>query len=181
MVTTVHLMATYTLDKPMPSVLSVREARDAYLAENGFENEEYDLDSIVVNFWGVRFRLPNPATRKIAARYHDLHHVMTGYGTDPTGEAEISAWEFRRGIKVFGLFVQMLIVGGILLGLIHSPKAVMRAWDYGKVGRPLPKPSMAHYESLMHLSLGELRDQYGLPPEGLTGARKLHLDAPTPT
>ena len=42
-------------------------------------------------FGPVRFAFPNTAGRVRAVRYHDLHHVVTGYATDWTGEAEIGA------------------------------------------------------------------------------------------
>jgi len=174
-------MKTFSLDHPFPPGLSVREARDSYLAENGFGMDQYDADSVTVNFWGIRFPVPNPPTRKIAIRYHDLHHVMTGYGTDPTGEAEISVWEFRRGIRAFGVYVRFIIFTGIILGFFHSPKAVWTAWKASKIGNPLPKPTMAHYESLLEKTLGELRREYGVPEQGLAGPRKLNLDAPKRT
>jgi len=169
-------MQRFSLEQPLPSELTVLEARDAYLAENEFDTEGYDADSVTVNFWGIRFTVPNPPSRKLAIRYHDLHHVMTGYGTDPTGESEISTWEFRRGIGVFGLYVQLIILSGMLFGFIHSPIATLKAWQTGKSGNRLPTPSMKHYESVLGLTLGELRLRYGLPKEGLTGPRRLNHD-----
>ena len=98
-------MMVYSLAQPLPATLSVRDARDAYLAENGFTIEDYDADHTPVNVWGVWFKFPNPPSRKLALRYHDLHHIMTGYGTDLTGEIESSASELRRGIRGFGPFI----------------------------------------------------------------------------
>ncbi len=173
-------MKTFSLDQPLPPDISVREARDAYLTENGFGIEQYDSDSVTANFWGIRVPVPNPPSRKLAIRYHDLHHVMTGYGTDPTGEAEVSVWEVRRGIRVFAFYVRLLVLTGLFLGLFHSPRAVRTAWKASK-GNPLPKPTMDHYESLLELTLGDLRREYGVPEQGLGGPRKLNLDAPKRT
>ena len=53
---------------------------------------------------------------------------MNGYN-DPVGEAEISAWELRRGVGIFSLFVQSIVFGGVL-GLLHSPKKTL-AWRAG--------------------------------------------------
>ena len=103
---------------------------------------------------------------------------MTGYGTDEVGEAQISVWELRHGIGVFGLFVQMIIVTQIVLGFAHSPRVMIRAWKAVPKGRRLPKPSYTHYESYLDMSLGDLRQSYGLPTDGLDGARGLHGDAP---
>ena len=173
-------MAPYPLERPLPAELNAKAARDAYLAENGFDLEQYDADSVRINFWGFRFSLPNPAARKLAIRYHDLHHVMTGYGTDPTGEAEISAWEYRRGIKVFGWYVQLIILTGVAFGFLHSPRKVRAAWKASKSGSRLPKPSLEHYETLLGMTVGQLREAYGVPAEGLAGRRKLNRDAPKP-
>ena len=171
-------MTAISLHQPIPPDLSVRAARQAYLAENGFDMEQYDADWVPVNLWGVRFSFPNPKNRKLAVRYHDLHHIMTGYGTDEVGEAQISVWELRHGIGVFGLFVQLIILTQIILGLVHSPRIVLRAWKKVPKGKRLPQPSFTHYESYLDMSLGGLRQSYGLPRAGLEGARALHGDAP---
>ena len=161
-----------------PSEMSVRMARDIYLGENGFSTDQYDADRVTVNFWGIRFPVPNPPSRKLAVRYHDLHHVITGYGTDPQGESEISAWECRRGMGVFSWYVQSIILTGFLTGFIHSPKAVYRAWKRAHSSHRLPPPSLEGYAELLELTVGELRHRYEVPPEGFTQSGKLHLDAP---
>jgi hypothetical protein len=172
-------MQHYSLNQPLPETLSVREALDVYLSENGFTTEEYDLDVVKVTFWGFTFSVPNPPSRKLAVRFHDLHHLMTGYGTDPTGEAEISAWELRKGIHVFGIYVQLIIFFGTLLGMIHSPRKVWRAWNALKSSARLPSVSMERYEHLLMLNLGELRALYGVPSAGIPGRRTLNENAPS--
>ena len=171
-------MQLYSLDKPLPATLSVQEALDSYLGENGFTTEEYDLDVVRVTFWGMTFPLSNPPSRKLAVRFHDLHHIVTGYGTDPVGEGEISAWELRKGIQVFGLYVQLIIFTGTLLGLVHSPRRVWRAWKSSKSSVRLPKASLEYYKHLLTLNLGELRTLYGVSPEGVAGPRTLNENAP---
>ena len=171
-------MQYYSLDKPLPAELSVREALEAYLDENGFTTEEYDLDVVKVTFWGFTFSVPNPPSRKLAVRFHDLHHIMTGYGTDPVGEGEISAWELRKGIGVFGFYVQCIIFFGTLLGLLHSPRKISRAWGASKSSVSLPPVSFERYEHLLTLNLGELRALYDVSPEGIAGRRTLNENAP---
>ena len=166
------------LDQNVPGDWSVADALETYLGENGFGREQYDADKVTVNFWGIRFTIPNPPNRKIAIRYHDLHHIMTGYGTDPTGEAEISAWELRRGIGIFGFYVQMIILSGVFVGLFHSPIRTFRAWQAGKSDQKLPAPTLSDYETLMKMSVSELRRTYDVSPKGVAGPRRLHRDAP---
>ena len=170
-----------SLNETIPAHWSVRDGLGCYLAENGFKTSQYDADFVTVNFWGIRFSMANPPNRKLAIRYHDLHHVMTGYGTDPTGEAEISAWELRRGIGVFGWYVRFIILTGVFLGLFHSPRRVWKAWKAGLSSRKLPQPSMTHYEALLDLTVGELRAQYDVESKGITTTRALHRDAPPTT
>jgi len=173
-------MVTYPLDAPLPATLPVREALHAYLAENGFSTEEYDAKKVRLSFWGVRFTLPNPASRQLAVRFHDLHHVMTGYGTDPAGEFEISAWEMRRGIGVFGNYVRLIIVSGTLSGFLIYPRRAWAAWKRARSAPRLPEPSLLLYDELLGLSVGALRERYGVPEAGIAGGRTLHENAPQP-
>lgn len=162
----------------IPDDWSVRDGLADYLDENGFDTRNYDDDRVTVNFWGIRFPLANPPSRKMAIRYHDLHHVMTGYGTDPTGEAEISAWELRGGIGVFGLYVRLIIFSGACLGLLHSPRRTWRAWKAAREIARFPTPTLAHYAHLLTLSVGELRTLYGVRSGGVATVKGLHRDAP---
>ena len=173
-------MESLSLDRPLADALPVRSALDAYLAENGFTTDEYDARTVSPTFWGVTFTLPNLASRRLAIRFHDLHHVMTGYGTDPAGEFEVSVWEVRHGIGVFGMYVRLIITGGALGGFLVYPRRAWRAWKLAKGGPKLPQPALALYESLLDLSVGELRDRYGVPSGGVAGSRSLHENAPGP-
>src|SRR5438105_12978537 len=80
---------------PVPSTLRVVDARDAYLRENGFTFEEYSAPRTKAFLFGVTFSVPNTRAHARAIMLHDLHHVVTGYGTDLTGEGEVSAFEAR--------------------------------------------------------------------------------------
>src|SRR6185312_14780727 len=78
--------------------LTLREARDEYFRVNGFgPNGGYD--DVWVNFklGPIPMPFPNTNSRKRTVRFHDLHHVVTGYRTDTRGEFEISAWELGSG------------------------------------------------------------------------------------
>ncbi|HAN30426.1 MAG TPA: hypothetical protein DCQ06_02400 [Myxococcales bacterium] len=172
-------MTLYPLDRPLPVSLTATQAVAVYLNENGFTVDEYDLDTVTVTFWGWTFTLPNPKQRKLAIRFHDIHHVVTGYGTDPVGEAEISAWEVRKGISGFGLYVQLIIYTGTILGLLHSPKRIWHAWCAGRGKVKLPPATIQSYEHLLTLTVGELRALYGVPEQGIAGARALNEHAPS--
>ena len=171
-------METYSLDRPLPGDLSVQSALDAYLDENGFTTVEYDARTVTVTFWGASFTLPNLASRRLAIRFHDLHHVMTGYGTDPAGEFEVSAWELRRGIRVFGFYVRLIIMGGALAGMLIYPRRTWAAWKAAKPAPRFSRPTLDLYHALMELSVSALRERYAVPAAGIAGRRTLHENAP---
>lgn len=41
--------------------------------------------------------LPNIETRRKFLKYHDIHHLITGYSVGRIGEGEVSAWELGTG------------------------------------------------------------------------------------
>ena len=166
-------------DRPFDASWKVSLGLRAYLNENGFTHEEYDAPSVLVSVLGLNVRVPNPPSRKISIRFHDLHHVATGFGTDLVGEAEISAWEVRRGIRVFpGVYVKCIVFSLAFLGLFYCPRRTLRAWRLGKRSKPLITTSPERYAELLEMSIGELRELYGVPSDGIGGARELHSGAP---
>src|SRR3954464_4697912 len=102
-------MSNLELERPLPGNLTVLEARDQYLRENGFSAELYDAKGSKVNVLGFEVYRPLTADASRGIRRHDLHHVATGYGTDFVGEAEVSAWELGRGLTGLGLYVRLIV------------------------------------------------------------------------
>ncbi len=166
---------------PYPASWTVARALDAYLAENGFTKEEYDARFVWISFWRVTFPFPNPPSRHDAVRVHDLHHVATGYGTDPTGEAEISMWELARGLTGLSFFIKCIVVGGGLFGFLHSPRRTRAAFRSAKrVGGTLFPMSRREYEALLSMKVGDLRERLDLPRDGIAShPRGLHSAAPS--
>src|SRR5580765_3597626 len=115
-------------NEPFPASMNVREARDLYLAVNGFSVEAYDSKWTDASFLGIKFRVPNTQRHRVSIMLHDLHHVATGYGTDLAGEGEISLWEARRGLGALGPYVGGIVMSGVLLGLVLAPRRALRAW-----------------------------------------------------
>jgi hypothetical protein len=166
---------------PISPEATVEQGRDAYLHENGFTLEAYEAAWTPASFLGLRFAVPNTSRHRWAIRLHDLHHVATGYGTDPAGEAEISAWELRRGIRSLGLYVGTIVLGLALLGLVIAPRRTLRAWRAsGPAGRTLfNQRDEVAYESLLRRPVGELRTLLGVPRLGLAECPGgLHSRAP---
>jgi hypothetical protein len=165
--------------RPLSPTLGVRQARDAYLAENGFRAAAYDEPRTTATFFGLfDFAIPNTPHHRWALMRHDLHHVITGYGTDQLGEGEISVWELRRGLRGAGVYVGSIILSGALFGCLLSPRRMWRAWK--RAGRG---PSLigldASYDELLALDVGALRQRLSVPTDGVCDApRRLHARAP---
>lgn len=147
----------------------MEQRRNAYLRANGFTVDAYDAPWTPVVILGLRLGVPNTPRHRWAIRLHDLHHLATGYGTDPSGEAEISAWELRRGIRSLGVYVGAIVLSLALLGLVIAPQRTWRAWrTSGRGGCSLfNQRDEPAYESLLRLDVGALRTRLGLPAQGL--------------
>lgn len=159
-------------NQPLPATLAVRTARQAYLDENGFTVAAYDAPRTEAMFLRVKFSVPNTPRHQWAIRRHDLHHVATGFGTDLRGEAEISAWELRGGLRSLGLYTGSIVLLGCLMGLLIAPRRTIRAWR-SSAGRSLFGDSRARdYDSLLELTVGELRELLGVREEGLFVGRR---------
>jgi hypothetical protein len=164
---------------PYPSSWTVRRALEAYLRENGFTEQAYEEPWTEASFLGVRFKVPNTEKHKWAIKMHDLHHVATGYGTDLAGEAEISAWELRRGLSGLDAYVSAIVLAGAFMGLFRAPVRTVAAFlGSGGDTRSLFDPSV-DYEALLRETVGDLRSRLAVPEGGQTERpRELHAYAP---
>lgn len=154
----------------IPGHLTVRAARDLYLATNGFSMAEYTASKFGFQLLGRTFQLPNPPARQAAIARHDLHHVLVGYGTDLAGESEIGAWELRSGCTT--PFLYMINLVALLGGLFVAPLRVLRAWRRAKGCRTLYLDGLPYAEAL-ELRVVDLRRRLGIPDAGIA--------APAPT
>jgi hypothetical protein len=138
--------------------LTVREGRDRYLAANSLALESYTEGGFPVYLGRWPVRLPNPGLLHL----HDLHHVVTGYGTGLVGEAEISAYELRAGCRSF--LVHLLCVGAVIGALFVAPRRVLRAWRRARGARTLYHTDIP-YETLLEMRVDELRRRLNVAPD----------------
>jgi hypothetical protein len=109
----------------------------------------------------VPVSFPNTPGRVRAVRYHDLHHVLTGYDTDNAGEFEISAFEIAAGCKDF-YAAWFLNLGGTTAGMFRWPRRTFRAFLRGRASRSLYGEEL---EPLLEASVAEARARMGCPAE----------------
>lgn len=157
---------------------TVHAALDAFLADNGFTTESYDAPTVAIPMKLFTVHLPNTEGRKKVVRWHDLHHVTTGYGTDLVGEAEIGAWELRAGCTTLAAWVLNLMAAA--LGLLIAPIRTYRAFAGGKGQTTLYRLAL-DYDEALALPVKELRARMGLPAGGAAKLpAHLHTAAPQP-
>ncbi|CAN5264056.1 hypothetical protein BH09MYX1_BH09MYX1_65540 [soil metagenome] len=172
-------METWHLTEPLPADLRVDDALDAYLAENGFAREGYDAKWTGASFFGLPIAVPNTRHHRWAIMRHDILHVLTGYGTDHAGEAEISAIEVKLALRDLGPYVGGIVLAGYTLGLSTHRRRTRAAYAAAGNLRSLYEGSAPTYEAMLAMRVGELRAWARIPERGLTTSpRALHLRAP---
>lgn len=137
------------------------EAALAQLFERfGFDGDAYTAKWFAILIGKFAIYLPNIPSRIKVARFHDIHHVLTGYPANWKGEAEIGAWELATGCRTS--FVAWFLNGGaVFVGLFRHPRAVWKAFKRGWRSRT----NLYHdfeYEALLPLTVEELRKRIGL-------------------
>jgi hypothetical protein len=139
---------------------SLRAARRDYFERNGFGADGgYGARWVKVPLGPVTTAFPNTAARVRAVRYHDLHHVVTGYATDLVGEAEIAAWELASGCRGF-VAAWVLNLSALAIGLALAPKALLRAFVRGRRTRNLYGASVD--DALLDARVETVRARLGL-------------------
>lgn len=136
---------------------TLRTALRTYFADNGFgQDGGYDDPWVDFSLGPIPLPFPNTEGRKRAVRFHDLHHILTGYRTNATGEFEISAWELGAGCKDFHA-ARFINLGGFVSGILSSPRLTFRAFVRGRNSRSLYGE---RYEDLLDLGVPEARANY---------------------
>ena len=140
---------------------SLRDARARYFHDNAFGDDGgYAAKWVKLQLGPVPFAIPNSAARVRALKFHDLHHVVTGYATNVVGEAEIGAWEIGSGCAGF-VAAWILNLYAMVLGLAAgAPGAVWRAFLRGRhTGNLYRTP---YDDMLLDAGLREVRTRLGL-------------------
>jgi hypothetical protein len=167
---------------PFPPSWTVRRARDAYLAENGFTVEGYDAAWTEGSILGVPVKVPNTPHHRWALMLHDLHHVATGFGTDLAGEGEQAWWEAHRGFRCVDAYVSSFVLMACAWGIVVAPRRSLAAWRASRRDQAslfAMAVDAVDYDALLELTVGDLRAALNVPRAGLAGSsRALHSRAP---
>ncbi len=133
---------------------TLREARLEYFERNSLGDGAYDDRSVVFRVLGLTVRFPNTPERVRSVRLHDVHHVLTEYGTSWTGEAEIAAWELASGCANHPA-AWILNSFAALIGIFIAPSRLRDAIRRGRASRNLYTGEWD--DALLDRQVGELR------------------------
>jgi hypothetical protein len=148
------------MGEPPDSRQTLEEARRHYFDTNGFAPDGgYAARWVRVELGPLPFFFPNTGSRRRAVRFHDLHHVLTGYRTDLLGEAQIGAWELASGCAdhYWAWYLNLAALG---IGMFLNPKALWLAFARGRHTRNLYRRSFD--EKLLRSAVGLVRGELGL-------------------
>jgi hypothetical protein len=81
--------------------------------------------------------MPNIETRRRYLKYHDLHHLVTGYSVGRIGEGEVSAWELGTRSLLESPMLGVMNFVALSTGLVLEPRRMWRAFRSGRRSRNL--------------------------------------------
>ena len=117
---------------------SLQEELAAFYKRNGFGEVVGARPLVVPVYTGCMLvPLPNIETRRRFLKYHDLHHLVTGYSVGRIGEGEISAWELGTGSAFVSPTLGVMNLIALSTGLVLEPKRMWRAFRSGCRSRNL--------------------------------------------
>jgi hypothetical protein len=141
---------------------TMRQARARYFDENNFGADGgYSSKWVDFKLGPLPMPFPNAPARVKAVKFHDLHHLLTGYRTDIFGEFEISGWEIGAGCHTYAA-AWFLNLSGMAAGLAIAPRRVFRAFRRGLASRTL---YAYDFEPLLDRTVADLRQETGVDRE----------------
>jgi hypothetical protein len=134
------------------------ELLSKFYSDNGLEPDGGQSSSSVkieMASW-LHFYIPNFDARRKAVIRHDIHHLVTGYSTDISGESEISAWEIASGCRNYpaAFFIN---TSGLMMGIPLNLKGVLKAFARGRRTKNLYHASLSAEEA-MNMKVSELKE-----------------------
>lgn len=139
----------------------IKDALGELFSHFGIPADAYTAKNFVIRVGKLPISIPNIPSRVKIARFHDIHHIVTGYAANWKGEAEIGAWELATGCRT-SFVAWFLNSGAIMVGLVLYPKDVYKAFKRGWNTRT----NLYHdfdYELLLNSTIKEVRAKIGLP------------------
>mgnify|MGYP007063379067 CR=1 FL=1 len=138
---------------------TMKDARHRYFMANGFgEDGGYSKSVEWVKIGFVKLPVLNTEGRKHAVRFHDFHHILTGYHTDWPGECEIAGWEIGAGCGTAWV-AWFLNLSAYSVGVFALPKRTFKAFVRGRNSNNLYQ---YHHDDLIGRTVAEVREITGV-------------------
>ena len=140
--------------------MTIRDELVTFLEQSGIRPAGDPSPEIYPDDW---FRFPVGAKRVPLFKHgmieqslalHDLHHVLTGYGTDWDGELELAGWELGSGGCASHKFMWLDRLSVALIALVAAPRMFLRAYRAGRASRNLYREDL---DELLTMEVGEVR------------------------
>lgn len=153
--------------------MTLRQARDLFYRQHGFPQD----GGVSASWWSpigcrdLKVYLPNFRWRRKALPYHDLHHILTGYPFRPSGEFQMSAWEFAAG-RYPNIYTTLFCLPLVSLGAVLVPRRTFAAYVRGRHSKTLY--CRGNYETLLNCTVEKLRREI-LPGDVVAPSAKDYL------
>ena len=118
--------------------VSINAELDDFYRKHGFGNVGESRPRTVPVYTGcLLVPLPNIETRRRYLKYHDIHHLVTGYTVGRIGEGEMSAWELGTGSFFRYPILGVMNLIALSTGLCLDARRMWRAYSCGCRSRNL--------------------------------------------
>jgi hypothetical protein len=124
--------------------------------------------------------LPNIEARHTYLKYHDLHHLLTGYSVGRIGEGEVSAWELGTGSMAVSPVLGTMNLIALSTGLVLQRRRMWRAFVRGCASRNLyPAATRADVDAGRWADVAALRTDFveAAPPRVPMALRAVEFGA----
>ena len=141
--------------------MTIEEELKAFYQKNGFGDALGSRSRTVPVYTGCMLvPLPNIETGRRFLKYHDIHHLLTGYSVGRIGEGEVSAWEPGAGSAFISPTLGVMNLIALSSGLVLKPKRMWHAFQRGCRSLTLyPESRRAQVDSGRWQSTDELRGE----------------------
>ncbi|WP_227518793.1 hypothetical protein [Acinetobacter sp. ANC 4169] len=114
---------------------TLNEAMTLFYQKNGFGPIVGDREPLTVGVYTgcLIVPMPNIGVRHKYLKYHDLHHILTGYTVGRIGEGEVSAWELGTGSMFRHPILGVMNLIALSTGFFLKPKRIVQAYWRGLI------------------------------------------------
>lgn len=107
--------------------LTLEEALKLFYKENYFDQSSYHSTFEYWQIGPIKWYFYNHPQRRSSIFYHDVHHILTGYLPNWTGEGEIAAFEMTTGFTSKYWMRYIYDSTTLFIGLVISPIRVLKS------------------------------------------------------